>query len=121
VYSVEWEQDAVSQPAALPSEALPFFAERVTVLQVEPRSGAAYDRQSDAKVDTRQPGLVAESCAVGPKAKPATANPTTGRSLQRRSRRSQETRTRDHARISAHRRPLGPPERAYCQQKRGVR
>ena len=53
MYSVEWEQDAVSQLAALPSEALPFFAELVTVLQVEPWSGDAYDRQrADANMRT---------------------------------------------------------------------
>lgn len=53
MYSVEWEQDAVSQLAALPSEALPFFAELVTVLQVEPWSGDAYNRQrTDANMRT---------------------------------------------------------------------
>ena len=44
---------------------------------------------------------------------PVTATPTTARSLQRCSR-SPHTRSRDHARISAHVAPLGPPDRAYC-------
>jgi hypothetical protein len=58
VYSVEWEQDAVSQLAALPSEALPFFAELVTVLQVEPWSGDAYDRQhADANMRTHSASM----------------------------------------------------------------
>jgi hypothetical protein len=57
VYSVEWEQDAVGQLAALPSEALPFFAELVTVLQVEPWSGDAYNRQrADANMRTHAVG-----------------------------------------------------------------
>jgi hypothetical protein len=45
MYSVEWEQHALDQLAALPSGAFPFYAELVTVLQVEPWSGDAYDRQ----------------------------------------------------------------------------
>jgi hypothetical protein len=44
---------------------------------------------------------------------PTTAIPTTARSLQRCSR-SPHTRSRDHARISAPRRPPWPPDRAYC-------
>jgi hypothetical protein len=45
VYSVEWEPHAFDQLSALPSEVFPFFAELVTVLEVAPWSGDAYDRQ----------------------------------------------------------------------------
>lgn len=65
MYSVEWEQDAVSQLAALPSEALPFFAELVTVLQVEPWSGDAYDRQhADANMRTHAFGKHGEGLVI---------------------------------------------------------
>ena len=45
MYSVEWERHALDQLPALPSEAFSFFAELVTVLEVAPWSGDAYDRQ----------------------------------------------------------------------------
>lgn len=65
MYSVEWEQDAVRQLAALPSEALPFFAELVTVLQVEPWSGDAYDRQrANANMRTHAVGKHGEGLVI---------------------------------------------------------
>lgn len=65
MYSVEWEQDAVSQLAALPSETLPFFAELVTVLQIEPWSGDAYDRQrADANMRTHAVGKHGEGLVI---------------------------------------------------------
>jgi hypothetical protein len=45
VYSVEWEQHALDQIAALPSDAFPHYAELVTLLEVVPWSGVPYDRQ----------------------------------------------------------------------------
>jgi hypothetical protein len=35
VYSVEWEQHALDQLAALPSEAFPLYAELVALLEAE--------------------------------------------------------------------------------------
>jgi hypothetical protein len=65
VYSVDWEQDAVSQLSALPSGALPFFAELVTVLQVQPWSGDAYDRQrADANMCTHAVGKHGEGLVI---------------------------------------------------------
>lgn len=65
MYSVEWEQDAVSQLSALPPEALPFFMELVTVLQVEPWSGDAYDRQrADANMRTHAVGKHGEGLVI---------------------------------------------------------
>jgi hypothetical protein len=45
VYSVESEQHALDQVMALPAEALPFYAELMTVLETAPWGGEAYDRQ----------------------------------------------------------------------------
>jgi len=45
VYSVESEQHALEQVAALPSEALHYYAELMTVLETAPWGGEAYDRQ----------------------------------------------------------------------------
>ncbi|HXL90475.1 MAG TPA: hypothetical protein VN969_16135 [Streptosporangiaceae bacterium] len=45
MYSVETEEVAVQQVAALPAEALPFYAELMTVLEITPWSGEAYNRQ----------------------------------------------------------------------------
>ncbi len=45
MYSVETEEVAVQQVAALPVEALPFYAELMTVLETAPWSGEAYNRQ----------------------------------------------------------------------------
>jgi hypothetical protein len=45
VYSVESEQHALDQVAALPAEALPHYAELMTVLETAPWGGEAYDRQ----------------------------------------------------------------------------
>jgi hypothetical protein len=53
VYSVESEQHALEQVAALPSEALSFYAELMTVLETAPWSGETYDRQRpDASMRT---------------------------------------------------------------------
>ena len=45
MYSVESEHNALEQVAALPAEALPFYAELMTVLETAPWGGEAYDRQ----------------------------------------------------------------------------
>jgi hypothetical protein len=45
LYSVESEQHALEQVAALPAEALPRYAELMTVLETAPWGGEAYDRQ----------------------------------------------------------------------------
>lgn len=42
MYSIEWEQHALDQLAALPP-ALPFCAEPVSLLEVAPWSGEAYE------------------------------------------------------------------------------
>jgi hypothetical protein len=44
VYSVESEQHALEQVASLPAEALPRYAELMTVLETAPWGGEAYDR-----------------------------------------------------------------------------
>jgi hypothetical protein len=45
VYSVESEHHALQQVAALPAEALSYDAELMTVLEIAPWGGEAYDRQ----------------------------------------------------------------------------
>jgi hypothetical protein len=45
MYSVESEQHALEQVAALPMEALPFYAELMVVLETAPWGGEAYNRQ----------------------------------------------------------------------------
>ena len=57
MYSVEWEQHALDQLAALPSEAFSFYAELVALLEVAPWSGDAYDRQ--------RPDANLRTCAFG--------------------------------------------------------
>jgi len=53
VYSVESEQQALEQIAALPPEALLFYAELMTLLETAPWSGQSYDRQRpDANMRT---------------------------------------------------------------------
>jgi hypothetical protein len=53
MYSVESEQHAVEQVAALPADALAPYAELMTVLETAPWSGEAYDRQRpDANMRT---------------------------------------------------------------------
>jgi hypothetical protein len=53
MYLVESEQHALEQIAALPAEALPFYAELMTVLETAPWGGEAYDRQRpDANMRT---------------------------------------------------------------------
>jgi hypothetical protein len=65
MYSVEWEHNALGQLAALPAEALPFCAELVTVLQVAPWSGDAYDRQRpDSNMRAHTFGKHGEGLAV---------------------------------------------------------
>jgi hypothetical protein len=57
MYSVESEQYALEQVAALPAKALPFYAELMTVLETAPWSGEAYDRQ--------RPDTNMRTCAFG--------------------------------------------------------
>ncbi len=45
MYSVESGHRALEQVAALPAEALPYYAELMTVLETAPWGGEAYDRQ----------------------------------------------------------------------------
>jgi plasmid stabilization system protein ParE len=45
VYAVESEHHALEQVAALPAEALPYYAELMTVLETAPWGGEPYDRQ----------------------------------------------------------------------------
>lgn len=45
MYSVEWEEHALSHAAELPADAFPFYAELVTLLEVAPWTGDPYDRQ----------------------------------------------------------------------------
>ena len=45
MYSVETEAEAVSEIAALPTEALPAYAELITLLEVAPWSGDPYNLQ----------------------------------------------------------------------------
>jgi hypothetical protein len=53
VYSVESEEQALEQVAALPAEELPYYAELMMVLETAPWSGEAYDRQRpDANMRT---------------------------------------------------------------------
>jgi hypothetical protein len=53
VYSVESEQLALEQVAALPAEALPFYAELMALLETAPWSGEPYNRQRpDANMRT---------------------------------------------------------------------
>jgi hypothetical protein len=42
VYSVEWEEQALEQAAALPAEVFPYYAELVTLLAYGP--GKSHDR-----------------------------------------------------------------------------
>jgi hypothetical protein len=65
MYSVEWEVHALDQLVALPAEAIPFYAELVTVLEVAPWSGDAYDRQRpDANMRAHAFGKHGEGLAV---------------------------------------------------------
>jgi hypothetical protein len=53
VYSVESEPQALEQIAALPTEALPFYAELTALLETAPWSGEAYNMQRpDANMRT---------------------------------------------------------------------
>ena len=45
MYSVETEQDALKQVAALPADALASYAEIMALLEVAPWSGDAYNRE----------------------------------------------------------------------------
>jgi hypothetical protein len=54
VYSVETEDDALGEVAALPAEVLPSYAELMAVLEVAPWSGDPYNLQRpDANMRTR--------------------------------------------------------------------
>lgn len=65
MYSVEWERHALDQLSVLPSDAFPFYAELVTVLQVAPWSGDSYDRQRpDANMRTHVFGQQGEGLVI---------------------------------------------------------
>lgn len=65
MYSVEWEQHALAQAAAIPAEAFPFYAELVTLLEVAPWSGDPYDRQRpDANMRTLAFGRHGEGLVI---------------------------------------------------------
>lgn len=65
MYSVEWERHALDQLSVLPSDAFPFYAELVTVLQVAPWSGDSYDRQRpDANMRTHAFGQQGEGLVI---------------------------------------------------------
>jgi hypothetical protein len=54
MYSVETEVDALGEVAALPAQALPAYAELMTLLEVAPWSGDPYNLQRpDANMRTR--------------------------------------------------------------------
>jgi len=71
MYSVETEEVAVQQVAALPAEALPFYAELMTVLETAPWSGEAYNRQ-------RPSGRRAPKHSTLPTPMAVPASPTSG-------------------------------------------
>jgi hypothetical protein len=50
VYSVESEQFALEQIAALPAGALPFYAELITLLETAPWSGETYNMQRPSRM-----------------------------------------------------------------------
>jgi hypothetical protein len=67
-YSLEWEDPAGEEIAALPAEALPPLAELVTLLEIAPWSGPPFDpdrpdvkRRGHAAV-RRRPGSVRTAC-----------------------------------------------------------
>ena len=65
MYSVEWEQHALDQITALPSKAFSCCAGLVTLLQIEPWSGDAYDRQRpDANMRTHAFGEYREGLVI---------------------------------------------------------
>jgi hypothetical protein len=65
VYSVESEQLALEQIAALPAEALPFYAELMAMLETAPWSGEAYNRQRpDANMRTHAFGQHDQGLAI---------------------------------------------------------
>jgi hypothetical protein len=65
VYSVESEQLALEQIAALPAEALPFYAELMALLETAPWSGESYNMQrSDANMRTHVFGQHGQGLAI---------------------------------------------------------
>jgi hypothetical protein len=65
VYSVESEQLAGEQVAALPAEALPFYAELMVLLETAPWSGEAYNMQRpDANMRTHAFGQHDQGLAI---------------------------------------------------------
>jgi hypothetical protein len=65
VYSVESEQLASEQVAALPAETLPFYAELMALLETAPWSGEAYNRQRpDANMRTHAFGQHDQGLAI---------------------------------------------------------
>ena len=65
MYSVESEQRALEQIAALPAEALPFYAELMALLETAPWSGETYNRQRpDANMRTHVFGKHNQGLAI---------------------------------------------------------
>jgi hypothetical protein len=64
VYSVEWEQGAQVQAAALPREALSPLAELMALLEIAPWSGDPYRTQADPGMLTPVFGKRAEGLAI---------------------------------------------------------
>lgn len=65
MYSVETDPEAVEQLSALPAEALSSYAEVVTLLEVAPWSGDAYNRQRpDANMRTHVFGKDGEGVVI---------------------------------------------------------
>jgi hypothetical protein len=65
VYSVESEQLAGEQVAALPAKALPFYAELMALLETAPWSGEAYNMQRpDANMRTHVFGQHDQGLAI---------------------------------------------------------
>jgi hypothetical protein len=65
VYAVELASGALKQIDALPAEALPRYAELVTLLEVAPWSGDAYHRERpDANMRTHAFGARGQGIAI---------------------------------------------------------
>lgn len=65
MYSVETLPEALEQVAALPAEVLPSYAELMTLLEVAPWSGDAYNRQRlDANMRTHPFGNHSQGIAI---------------------------------------------------------
>jgi hypothetical protein len=64
VYSVETEVAALDEVAALPSEALPLYAELMSLLEAAPWSGDPYNLGPDANMRTHTFGGGAHGLAI---------------------------------------------------------